>query len=269
MLILLSISMSIFKNNLIERRNKEILDSIRYASRLQTALLPNMNYFKAHLENSFIFYRPKEAVSGDFYWFQEKEGYKFFAVVDCTGHGVPGAMVSIVGQSGLNRCVNEFQLDDPGEILDKLTQLVKKTFSHSTCSIMDGMDMSICVLHPDGKTLKYAGANNPLWIVNKDGILTFKADKQPVGCWGVHKPFTTHTVSVEPNDLVVLFTDGYADQFGGERNKRYKTPRFKKLLLRYAHLPMNELNDVLIRSFDSWRGDEEQLDDVCVMGIRL
>lgn len=267
------------KNELLSTRNKEVHDSISYAKYLQNAILPSRKLIKEHLKNSFVFYKPKDIVAGDFYWLELNDSDKdliLFAAADCTGHGVPGAMVSVVCSNALNRAVKEFALKEPGKILDKVRELVIETFSKSEDKIKDGMDISICALNCKTEELQWAGANNPLWIMRKSNdpnnefeFIEYKGNKQPVGETENSEPFTTHHIQLQKNDSFYLITDGYADQFGGEKGKKMKTTNFKKLLLSVQSKSMDEQYTILEQSFEEWRGVHEQVDDICVIGVRL
>lgn len=252
----------------IERKNVEILDSITYAKRIQNAILPSDEMVKEHLSESFILYKPKDIVAGDFYWLEPIENGVLYAAADCTGHGVPGAMVSVVCNNGLNRAVREFGLVSPGEVLDKTREIVLQEFEKSL-EVKDGMDIALCALH--NGNLQYAGAHNPLWIVRNGAseIEEIKADKQPIGRFDRQTPFTTHVVNLNEGDTVYTFSDGFADQFGGERGKKFKAANFKKLLLSISHESMTEQKALLDKAFEDWRGDLEQLDDVCVIGVKI
>ncbi|WP_258541113.1 tetratricopeptide repeat protein [Parvicella tangerina] len=257
------------QKQLLEESNKEILDSITYAHRIQTAILPPEDLFKKHLPNSFVFYRPKDIVAGDFYWLEEIDDTVIFAAADCTGHGVPGALVSMICSNALTKVVMEDEITDPGKLLDRTRDLVIQTFAKSNEDVKDGMDISLCRLK--GRSLWWAGANNPLWIIKNqtNEIVEIKGNKQPVGLYSDPKPFETHYLSLERGDTVYLFSDGYHDQFGGEKGKKLKTGSFKKLLLQNNHLEMPEIIERLDFFFNDWRGDFEQVDDVCVIGIRV
>ena len=267
------------KNELLSTRNKEVHDSISYAKYLQNAILPSRKLIKEHLKNSFVFYRPKDIVAGDFYWLELNDSDKnliLFAAADCTGHGVPGAMVSVVCSNALNRAVKEFALKEPGKILDKVRELVIETFSKSEDKIKDGMDISLCALNCKTNELQWAGANNPLWIMRKSHdpsneyeFIEYKGNKQPVGETENSEPFTTHHIQLQKNDSFYIITDGYADQFGGEKGKKMKTANFKKLLLSVQSKSMDEQYTILEQSFDEWRDVHEQVDDICIIGVRL
>ena len=257
------------QKEIIEERNREVRDSITYAKRIQTAILPSDKLVKEFLSDSFILFKPKDIVSGDFYW-MEKIGDKiFYAVVDCTGHGVPGAMVSVVGHNALNRTIKEFGLIEPAAILDKLTELVEETFEKSESDVKDGMDISLCCLDQKNNQLKWAGANNPIWIQSKGEIQEIKADKQPIGKFDYRKPFTGHTIQLEKGDIIYIFTDGYADQFGGASGKKFKYQQLKSILLTIQNMKMDEQKEMLTNTFESWKAMLDQVDDVCILGVRV
>ena len=259
------------QKTVIEEKTREIVDSINYAQRLQAAILPPRRLITQLLPDSFIFYRPKDIVAGDFYWLENLRGKIFLAVADCTGHGVPGAMVSVVCSNALTRCVKEFAIDDPGMILDKVRELVIGTFERSESAVNDGMDISlVCLESKGGKTLlKFSGANNSLWIVRHGELIVLPADHQPVGRFDHVKKFTTHEMMPGKGDCIYLCTDGYADQFGGAKGKKFKTSGLKNLLLSNSDRPCNEQLAVVEMTFEKWKGELEQVDDVCVMGIRI
>jgi serine phosphatase RsbU (regulator of sigma subunit) len=206
-------------------------------------------------------------VAGDFYWVEHKENKVLFAAADCTGHGVPGALVSVVCNNGLNRSVREYGLTDPGEILDKTRELVIQEFEKSEEEVKDGMDIALGSI--EGNVLQYAGANNPLWIIRGGEVLETKADKQPIGKFELHKAFTTHTVELQKGDAIYFFSDGYVDQFGGVKGKKFKSKAFKELLLSIQDKSMEDQKLVLDEQFENWRGRLEQIDDVCVIGVKV
>lgn len=253
----------------LESKNHEILDSINYAKRIQSAILPPTTFVKSCLPDSFILYLPKDIVAGDFYW-MEKVGDKIlFAAADCTGHGVPGALVSVICHNALNRSVREFKLTDPGKILDKTRELVIEQFEKSQDDVKDGMDISLCSL--EGSDLFYAGAHNPLLIYREEqGILEeVKADKEPIGKFANHTPFTTHKLKVNQNDSIYLFTDGFVDQFGGDKGKKFKSTNFKQLLQNLQENSIAEQEQILTNTFEDWKGHLEQLDDICILGVKV
>lgn len=266
------------KDDLIVK-NQEILDSITYAKRLQDAILPAESYWKTHLPESFILYKPKDIVAGDFYWmehqFIELDGVKeevlFFAAADCTGHGVPGALVSVICCNALNRSVLEFHFTEPGKILDKTRELVIDTFKRSTEDVKDGMDISLGCFIISSRKLLWAGANNPLWIItgNTSELIEWKPQKEPIGLYDRLTNFQTHEMILSPDTSLYLFTDGFADQFGGQNGKKFKYKNFKDELIRINPLPMEEQFEHLNDLIENWRGKLEQIDDICVIGIRL
>lgn len=263
----------------LEIKNREILDSITYAKRLQDAILPAKDFWRQQLPDSFILYKPKDIVAGDFYWLEKKtvttddqqDELLFFAAADCTGHGVPGAMVSVICCTALNRAVLEFHLTDPGNILDTTRKLVVETFRRSTENVKDGMDISLGCINLRTRQLFWAGANNPLWIIPGDSeeIIEWKPDKEPIGAHSIETPFTTHEMVLPPESKLYLFTDGYADQFGGESGKKFKYKQFKESILAIHSQSMLAQQEHLDYLFENWKGNLEQIDDVCVIGIRL
>lgn len=264
------------QKEIVEEKNKEIVDSINYAKRLQEAILPSETNWKKSLPDSFILYMPKDIVAGDFYWLDLVQNNILFAAADCTGHGVPGALVSVVCSNALNRSVNEFGLVKPSEILEKTRDLVIETFIKSGTDVKDGMDISLCNLLIDEMKLHWSGANNPLWILRRSKnseteyeILEWKADKQPVGLYFDKKTFTNHEIKLEKGDVIYVFSDGYADQFGGEKKKKFKESSLKKLILSVKNDPMEVQREKIKSEFVKWKGNLEQIDDVCIIGVRI
>lgn len=282
----------------LEEKNREILDSITYARRLQEAILPPQKLVKQYLTDSFILYKPRDIVAGDFYWMEtvsngpnSSDQLVLFAVADCTGHGVPGAMVSVVCSGALNRAVKEFQLKMPGKILDKVRELVLETFEKSESEVKDGMDISLCAVDFEKRKLYWSGANNPVWILNaieakksklsfeeltaqqidlsQYGLREFKADKQPIGATENPKPFTTHEIDLLEGDVIYMSSDGFADQFGGAKGKKFKDSNLKKLLITLSDKDLSEQTKHINAAFEEWRGNLEQVDDVCLIGVRV
>ena len=258
----------------LEEKNTEIIDSINYAKRIQEAILPPEDRMLNLLPNSFILYQPKDIVAGDFYWIEQQDGKILFAAADCTGHGVPGAMVSVVCNNALNRSVKEYGLTSPGEVLDKTREIIINQFNNAESkehsgiyNISDGMDIALCSL--EGNTLKFAGAHNPLWVIRDGELLETKANKQPIGKFDHPEPFTTHTIDLKKDDSLYIFSDGYVDQFGGEKGKKFKTRAFKELLLEVHGKSMDEQKKILDTAFEKWKGDLDQVDDVCVIGVKI
>ena len=262
-----SIDYKILIENELKEKNKEILDSIQYAKRIQSAILPSTSIIKQALKNSFILYKPKDIVSGDFYWIEQKNDKVFFAAADCTGHGVPGAMVSVICNNALNRSVREFDINSTSEILNNTRELVIKEFEKSEEEVKDGMDIAICML--EGNILYYSGAYNPLWIIRDNEIIETKADRQPIGKFDFSRPFTSHQFKLEPGDTFYIFTDGFPDQFGGKDGKKFKNVNLKKLISSIQEHSMEEQKEILNKAFEEWRGPHEQIDDVCIIGVRF
>lgn len=256
---------------IVEEKNQEITDSITYARRLQNAILPPTELVKSYLPNSFILFQPKDVVSGDFYWAEKINDKILIAAADCTGHGVPGAMVSVVCSNALNRATKEFKLEKPSEILNKTRALVIETFEKSNESVKDGMDIALCSIDIKNNKLEYAGANNPLWILrnNQTEIVEIKADKQPIGVYNYSQPFTNHEVEINKEDTLFLFSDGYADQFGGEKGKKLKYKPFKELLIISNSFAPEKQKEFLLKKFKEWKGKLEQVDDICVIGVKV
>ena len=254
----------------LECKTKEITDSINYAKRIQEAMLPPINFFHQNLPNSFVFYLPKDIVAGDFYWMEAAGDTCIFAAADCTGHGVPGALVSVICANALNRSVREYKLTEPASILDKTLEIVLEKFERSQEDVKDGMDIALCSFNKKTGTLQFAGANNPLWVIRKNStqIEEYKADKQPIGSYLKHKPFTNHSLVLEDGDAAYIFSDGYVDQFGGERGKKFKSINLKALLASITDQPMEKQQTAVKHSFYNWMGNHEQLDDICMIGFR-
>ena len=259
------------QKEMVEEKNKEIVDSINYALRLQRAILPTTSRVKEALPDSFVLFKPKDIVSGDFYWMHEQGDNVLIAAVDCTGHGVPGAMVSVVGANSLDRCVKEFKLKDPASILDKLCDMVIETFDSGEDEVKDGMDITLCSVNLKTRKIKFAGAHNPLWIVKHSNLEVeeYKADKQPIGKFDYRKDFTSNEIQLEKGDCIYLFSDGYADQFGGPGGKKFKYKTLMHVLQTIHAKPMIDQHDILNTEFETWKGGLEQIDDVCVIGIRV
>jgi serine phosphatase RsbU (regulator of sigma subunit) len=250
----------------VETKSNEVTRSIEYASRLQKAILPPISLVNKYLPNSFVFYKPRDIVAGDIYWAQKTGNTVFFAVADCTGHGVPAAMVSVVCCNALNNVVGD-GFNDPGQILTKTRELVLETFMQSEQQVYEGMDISLGAL--SGNLLSWAGANNPLWLFRNDELIELKPDRQPVGKSDDPAPFTTHQIELQQDDMIYVFTDGFQDQFGGPNGKKYKSVNFKKLLVVASHMSAQEQCSFLEKTFNDWKGDHQQLDDVCIMGVRV
>lgn len=281
------------QKSIIEEKNKDITDSISYAKNIQQAILPNDTEITKALKDHFIFYKPKDIVSGDFYWFAQKRDKIFIAACDCTGHGVPGAFVSMIGNNLLNQIVLEENQSDPGKILTLLNDGMKAVFTRDAeQKAQDGMDMSLLRFDLDEsslelKTVKFAGANNPLYLVRKgiastkigkqneckpfgEDLGEWKGDKTPIGGESVlGYQFNNRTIDLEKGDCLYIFSDGYHDQFGGEKGKKFMSKRFKDLLLNIQLKAMDEQKEILAQTMKDWIGSREQIDDQLVIGIRI
>ena len=260
-------------NRIIEEKNKDLTDSINYARMIQEAIFPPQSMVKRILPNSFIFYRPKEIVSGDFYWLDEINDRIYLAAVDCTGHGVPGAFMSIVGQNLLNDAVREHKLTKPSEILDWINLGLNKTLRQSsdTNSLRDGMDIAFCCIDKTDQTIAYAGAYNPMYLFRDGVLLETKADKFPIGISfrDSISTFKNHEMKYQKGDVVYIFTDGFPDQFGGPMGKKYKYDRFQTLLKSIHEQSIHEQGQILEKEFWSWKGDLVQIDDILIIGFTL
>jgi len=251
---------------------KNVTDSIKYAKRLQNSILPPDLWIKALLPESFILYMSKDIVSGDFYWVERLNKHEvLFGAIDCTGHGVPGAFMSLVGYNGLNQAVKEHHLTHPDQILNDLNRSAIASLNRDRSSdfIRDGMDLAICKLNKKTRVIEYAGAKNPLYVIRNSKLITYGADKFSIGEDSSELKFSLTSVQLEPGDVVYLFTDGYVDQFGGELGKKFKYEPFRKLLLSIAELPSEEQHEVLYETIVKWQGGFEQLDDILIFGVKI
>lgn len=250
-------------------KNKNIVDSIQYAQQLQQAILPPVENIKHTFKESFLIYWPKDIVAGDFYWLMEDDHYKLWAVADCTGHGVPGAMVSVVCSNALNRAAKEKGLRDPGKILDEVRSLVIETFKESQREVKDGMDIALCVYQKNTGAYQFAGANRPAWVLDSAGqLMEVRGNKQAIGFQHHMEPFLTIPLDVNSGDSIYLMTDGFADQFGGPYGKKYMTSKLKAKLSALASQPFELQKMNLEWEFNQWKGNLEQIDDVCIMAIK-
>ncbi|PBQ33949.1 hypothetical protein CNR22_19930 [Sphingobacteriaceae bacterium] len=262
------------QEQIIIQKNKDITDSISYARKIQHAILPANDLIKAYIPESFVLYMTKDIVSGDFYWFTHFEDCSIIAAVDCTGHGVPGAFMSLIGYNLLNRIVNEEKITDPKDILVALNNGVLGVLHKNESESKDGMDIAICKINHSKNTLEYAGAMRPLWIVNSNGVLSeIKADKIPIGTKQKDREetivYTTHTLETNKGDIFYIFTDGYADQFGGLKDKKYSTSRFKDLLVKNSKFDFDSQEKNIKQEHLDWKHENEQVDDILVIGFKI
>lgn len=259
------------KNELITIKNREITDNVNYAKRIQSAILPDEKKILQSFPESFVLYLPKDIVSGDFYSFFRIGGTVILIAADCTGHGVTGAFLSVVGNSLLTQIINERKIIDPGKILDCLHEEMINMLNQRNTESTDGMDIAICSYDNVSNILRFAGANRPLWMIRKNELLVYSPNKFPVGGLQIthEENFLTHEIMLEKDDAYYIFSDGYADQFGGENGKKLMTKKFKELLLSVQHLNMSEQKLFLSDYLEKWQGLNEQVDDVLVMGVRV
>ncbi len=251
------------------KKNAHITASITSAKRLQEAIIPSENVLKEAIPNSFVFYLPKSILSGDFYWFNQMGDYTFVAAADCTGHGIQGAILSVICYNTLNRAVNEMRITNPAKILSVVRDLIISRFYKAENVIEDGMDISLIVINNKTKHAKWAGAFNPLWVIRNNDLIELKGDLQPVGYTYNMRPFTEYEVQLQEGDKVYLFSDGFADQFSGKGNVKYGRSRFKKLLLSLTNHRIDEQREFLEHEFNRWKGESEQIDDICVLGLKI
>jgi len=278
------------QHQLVLQQKQAITDSISYARRIQKAVLPSKTYLDNNLSGYFTIFKPKDIISGDFYWVREIEGYSVIIVADCTGHGVPGALMSMLGVTILNEQFRTFGIRQPGVILGHLRTNVKEILAQegTVDEQRDGMDMAIAIIDRDKQELQYAGANIPLYLIREKKqqreevrdlnlslendefkLYRLKPDKQPIGVHWEEKDFTSQIISLYDGDSIYMFTDGFADQFGGKNRKKYKSRRLKKLLLSVHEESMWDQKNIIEEAFENWRGNHEQIDDVCAMGVKI
>jgi serine phosphatase RsbU (regulator of sigma subunit) len=260
------------KNEELEILYKQVTDSIHYAKRIQEAILPPNHTINELLPNAFVLYKPKDIVSGDFYWIEKKNNLTYFAAVDCTGHGVPGAFMSLVGHNILKDIINNTSIIKPSEILDKLREGVVNTLrvNDSGKQAKDGMDMTLCSINYETLELQYAAAFNPLYIVRDGELILHPANKFPIGVFiGEKTNFDNHSLQLQKGDQIYIFSDGYADQFGGPKGKKFMIGNFRKLLTLIATMQINDQKAKLDEVLLTWQGEQEQVDDVLVIGVKV
>ncbi len=256
----------------ISLQRKDIIDDIHYSKRIQSAILPNEQYLHKVIPQHFILNLPRNIVSGDFYWVGELEDKYIVAVADCTGHGISGAFMTMVGTAFLNEIVNSMTISNASEILFELRKLVMKLLKQKgeEGEAADGMDISLIILDKKNKSLQFAGANNPMYLIRNNELQIIKGDRMPIG---IHlhfdKPFTDYQFDIHPGDMIYLFTDGYADQFGGPNNKKFRYKQFQELLMNIHKQQLKEQNKQLYRTITDWKGNNDQIDDILIMGIRF
>lgn len=249
---------------------KDLQSSIDYAQRLQETILPNDQLIKNMFPESFVFFRPKATVSGDFYWFVTKGRKKLFAAADCTGHGVPGAFMSLVGYNVLNQATKVYS--KPSQVLNSANRLSAEAMRAQSGEnfMKDGMDISLCCIDAESLELEFSGAHNPVYIIRNDELIEIESDPFSIGTYvNGEREFTNHSIKLETGDCIYLFSDGFADQFGGPKGKKFMRKQFRIMLLQHHHLPMEQQKIEISKSLDKWKGDSEQIDDVLVIGVRV
>ena len=259
------------QHKLLAQKNKDTIDSIVYAKRIQEALLKGLVDISKKVPEHFVLFQPKDIVSGDFHWTYEQENYWYVAAVDCTGHGVPGAFLTMLGTAYLNEICSNNSTISPAIILDKLREkiILELNQSGKNTDTKDGMDISLARINLTDYSVDWAGANNPIYYFKNNELNVIKADKQPIGYVENSSPFTNHTIQLNKGDSIYLFTDGYADQFGGPKGKKFKYSQLKEKIIGIQNSPMKEQKQVLEKVFNEWKGDLEQIDDVCIIGVKL
>lgn len=253
-----------------DKQKKELEDSILYASYIQKAMLPDKKEISRVFPDNFIFYQPRDVVSGDFYWFYRIRQKVVIAAADCTGHGVPGAFMSVLGISVLNQIILAHKEINAAGVLNQLREHVMKSL-HQTGSMgeqKDGMDISLCIIDLEENTLDYAGALNPLYLVRNNNLIEYKPDRMPIGISPEERSFTNNSISLEKDDMLYLFSDGFPDQFGGNEGNKFKYKAFRELLTQVSSMPAGEQRQVIEQTFTDWRGNMAQIDDVLVLGVR-
>ena len=266
------LDLATLQRDTISNQNELILDSIHYAKRIQSAILPPVHLLKEHLSDHFILFKPRDIVSGDYYWAREKDQKLLIAVADCTGHGVPGGFLSMLGISSMNEIVNRSQELNPGKILEQLREVVIASM-HQTGSrdeAQDGIEIALCVIDLKRKSMEYSGANRPLYLVRDEAVQHIRPDRMPIGIYDQESvPFTNHKLKLKKGDSIYLFSDGYVDQLGGPLRKTFRAINFRKLLLEIQDQPMEKQLTILVEKMALWQGEVEQIDDVLVLGFRI
>lgn len=255
----------------LEYKNKSITDSLNYAQRIQEALLPSELYLKQYFKESFILYKPKDIVSGDFYWIGEKKDRVIVVAADCTGHGVPGALMSMIGNDMLDKIINTENIVQPGKIIDRMNKALELIFAREKNigdTIRDGMDIGICSIDLKKRKLEYSGAFFPLYLMRDNRLLEQKGDKFTLGMTPQGMQFSNNEMELEENDMLYLFSDGYVDQFGGDENKKFMYRRFKYLLLTIHNFPVSDQKAILEENIKTWMAGNPQVDDIMVIGFR-
>ncbi len=254
----------------LEIKNRNITDSLVYASYIQQAMIPNISTFRKLVPESFIFFKPKEIVSGDFYWASESSGKTFIVAADCTGHGVPGALMSMIGVELLNKIIIDQKIDRASEILFILNQGIRRSFNEAQkggMKVNDGMDIGLCIIDMKARKLEFSGAFFPLYIIRDNRLIEIKGEKISLGTTDSNL-FVDNYVDIEADDMIYMFSDGYVDQFGGPHDKKFMYRRLRHLLLTIHQFSMEEQEAILEESIINWKKDNEQVDDMMIIGMR-
>lgn len=272
----LDITRIIDQQKIIERQHHEIIDSINYARLIQNSIFPSPEQIEEILPESFVLAKPKNIVSGDFYWIKKLENKVFVSACDCTGHGVPGALISIIGFKLLSKFINEYGFSNPAKILNQLNKefyIANKQIAKPTFEIKDGMDIALCMIDKTTMTMSYAGAYNPIYLVRNEELIRLTVDKIPIHLFTnyIGQEFTNYEIPIEKGDTFYLFSDGYADQFGGPHKKKFQYKKFQQLILSIHHLPMFEQKVIFEKTIEEWKNhsEEEQTDDILVLGFKV
>jgi len=255
----------------LQLRNKDLTDSLNYACRIQAALLPAGHHIRKIFPEHFIYYRPKHIVSGDFYWFSERDGKYFIAAADCTGHGVPGALMSMIGLELIHKIINEMKVDDTDQVLITMNRELESAFfkeESGKAIIKDGIEMGICIIDRKTKVLEFSGAFLPVYIVRDDKLIEIKGDKKNVVQSLAMVSFNRSTFTLQEGDILYLFSDGYADQFGGPENKKFMYRRLRHILLTISKYPLTDQQRILDETIRSWMGGHDQIDDMMILGVK-
>lgn len=259
------------KRSELQLRNKELTDSMNYARRIQAALLPAEHHIRRIFPDHFIYYRPKHIVSGDFYWISERDEKYFIAAADCTGHGVPGALMSMIGLELIQKIVNELKVDDTDQVLMTMNRELESAFfkeESGKALIKDGIEMSICIIDKNTKVMEFSGAFLPVYIVRDDKLIEIKGDKKNVVQSFAMVSFSRSTFTLQEGDILYLFSDGYADQFGGPENKKFMYRRLRHILLTISKYPLTDQQRILDETIVSWMEGHDQIDDIMILGVK-
>ena len=267
-----AIKMVEHQNIILRQKEKDITDSLIYAQRIQEARLPSEEYFRKYFSSSFIFFRPKDIVSGDFYLIGEKDQWVYIIAADCTGHGISGALMSMIGMEIIEKAITECNISTPSAVLAYINESLERMFSHEKSfgdAVMDGMDIGLCAINKEERKVIYSGALLPIYIISDNNLTQIKGDKIIIGMNPERLPYTDHEINVKENDILYLFSDGYADQFGGDDNKKFMYRRFRYLLLNIHKFNAADQKLILEENLENWMGDTQQVDDIMVIGFKI